>query len=198
MQLTRPSLQALPAPQRLSVMALVNEARVLFVVCLAAYLATAVALVFRGNVVLGDALARVENVDRVLYSRDPHLAALGFNYPPLPQLLYLPFVPLKYLWPPFVQSGFVGNAFSALFMAGAAVQLLKFFDEAGLGRVARRILVATFVVQPMILFSAGNGMTEACALFFLLVAIRHFGIVFGIGDYPVTRKELAWRLFKRV
>lgn len=205
MQLTRPSLRALPAPQRLSAIAFVREGRLVFAVCLAAYLATAVALVFRGSVVLGDALARVENVDRVLFSRDPHLAALGFNYPPFPQLLYLPFVPLKYLWPPLVQSGFVGNVFSAFFMAGAAVQLLKLFEEAGLVRPTRLVLVATFAVQPMILYSAGNGMTEACALFFLLVAVRHFNVWLRSADLKaqvitgcalgcafLTRYELAF------
>jgi hypothetical protein len=159
-------------PIRTTQITLLAEGHVVFLSCLLAYLATGIFLVFVGNVILGDALARVENIDRVLYSRDPHLAAIGFNFPPLPHLLYLPFLPLKSFWPPLVTDGFIGNIFSAVFMAGAVYQVNGFLADTGVKRSLRLALVATFALHPMILYSGANGMTEAPSLFFLLVAVR--------------------------
>jgi len=153
-------------------LALLTEKNTIFLACVSAYLAAAAFLVFRGNVILGDALARVENVDRVLYSRDPHLAAIGFNFPPLPQLFYLPFIPLKAIWPALVTYGFIGNIFSAFFMAAAVYQLCGFLSDIGVRRGPRLALTATFALHPMILYSGANGMTEAPSLLFLLIAAR--------------------------
>src|SRR5690349_19080871 len=87
------------------------------------YLAVSAILVFGANVILGDALARVANAYRILFSRDPHLAAIGFVWSPLPPLAVLPLLPLKSLWPDLVARGFAGNIVTALFMAGAVYQV---------------------------------------------------------------------------
>jgi hypothetical protein len=151
-----------------------TEKNTVFVVCLLLYLAAGTFLVFKGNVILGDALARVENVDRVLYARDPHLAAIGFNFPPLPQLAYLPFLPLASLWAPLVTYGFIGNIFSALFMAAAVYQLHGFLTDCGVQRGPRLALAATFALHPLVAFSGADGMTEAPSVLFLLLAVRNF------------------------
>lgn len=184
---------------------ILTESHVVFLSSLLVYLATGIFLVFVGNVILGDALARVENIDRVLYSRDPHLAAIGFNFPPLPHLLYLPFIPLKALWPPLVTDGFIGNIFSAVLMAGAVYQVNGFLAEAGVKRGLRLALIATFALHPMILYSGANGMTEASSLFFLLVAVRQLARWCRQGDVSaqvytgvalslafLTRYEAVW------
>src|SRR6266853_5218431 len=81
------------------------------------YLAVAWVLVFGANVILGDALARVANAYRILFSRDPHLAAIGFVWSPLPPLADLPLLPFKAFWPDLVSRGFAGNIVTAAFMA---------------------------------------------------------------------------------
>src|SRR3982074_579514 len=93
---------------------------------LAGSLAAATYLVFGVHVVIGDALSRVANAQYVLFSRDPHLAAIGFVWNPLPSLVELIVLPFRSLWPVLAQVGFAANLMSALFMAGAVYQLLRF------------------------------------------------------------------------
>jgi hypothetical protein len=141
--------------------------------CFVGYLVVAAILVFGANVILGDALARVENVERVLYSRDPHLAATGFAWPPLPTLMELPLVPLSALWPPLVRVGFAANVMSAIFMAGVVYQVRRWLLEVGLGGASGLLLTVVFAAHPMIVFYGANGMSEAPFLFFLLLTTRH-------------------------
>jgi hypothetical protein len=155
---------------------------VLAAICLVGYLGVAAILVFGANVILGDALARVENVERVLYSRDPHLAATGFAWPPLPALTELPLVPLSAFWPPLVQLGFAANLMSATFMAGAVYQVHRWLLDVGLASVASLLLTALFAAHPMIVFYGANGMSEAPFLFFLLLATRHLSAWLETGQ----------------
>ncbi len=172
MQVSRVFIGVHEEPSPEARQAVPTEGKSVFAFWLATYLVAGSLLVFRGNVILGDALARVENIDRVLYSRDPHLAAIGFNFPPLPQLLYLPFIPLASLWPALVKYGFIGNIFSAFFMAAAVYQLRGFMADIGVRRGPRLALIATFALHPMVLYSGANGMTEAPSLLFLMLAVR--------------------------
>src|SRR4029077_19837934 len=119
-----------------------NEQAVVFVVVLGFYLAVAYALVFSGNALAGDGVSRVATANRILFSRDPHLAAIGFVWSPLPNLVLLPLVPFKFLWPALVQQAFAGNIVSSLFMAGAAWQLLGFLREIGVKPAMRVALTA--------------------------------------------------------
>jgi hypothetical protein len=146
---------------------------VLFGVSLMIYLGLAALLVFGMNSVEGDVWSRVGNAFYMLYSRDPHLAALGFVWNPLPSLAVLPLLPLKGLWPPLVEQGFAGNIVSALCMAGAVYQVRATLRELEVSRVTSVILTVLFALHPMILLYAANGMSEAMFLFFGLTAVRH-------------------------
>ena len=81
------------------------------------YLAVAVLLV-RHDILFADAMSRVGNACYVLFSRDPHLPAIGFVWNPLPSLVLLPILPLKSVAPWLVTHGFAGAIQSALLMAG--------------------------------------------------------------------------------
>jgi len=137
------------------------------------YLGAAALLVFGAHVVAADALSRVANAYYTVASRDPHLAAIGFVWNPLPSLLALPLIALKTVWPSLVQLGFAGNIVSALFLAGAAYQLHGLLLDLGLKRVLALGLTAVFVVQPMILYLGANGASEAIFLFFVMLAVRN-------------------------
>jgi hypothetical protein len=147
-----------------------------------AYLAAAAFLVFQRNLLVGDAISRVGIALRILYSRDPHLAAVGFVWSPLPPLTLLPFIPLKAVWPGLVSVGFAGNLVSALFMAGAVYQLHGILKDSRVNPVARVALTAAFALHPLIVFSAANGMTEAPAIFFLLLSTRHLARWIDTGE----------------
>lgn len=154
-----------------------------FLVPLVLYLAAAAYLVYGLEIVLGDAWSRVGNAYYVLFSRDPHLAAIGFVWNPLPALATMPMVLLSPVWPDLVKLGFAANIVSATFMAGSVYVFHRLAREVGVGRVMAAALAATFALHPMILLYAANGMSEAPFLFFLLAA---------------TRELLAWNRTREV
>lgn len=150
----------------------VQEKHVVFLLAFCLYLGLAVYLVLFRNAVFGDALARVGNAQYVVSSRDPHLAAIGFVWNPLPSLLLLPFIPLRWLWADGVSTGFVASVESALFMAGAVSLVRGILADLGTGRLVRWLLLLAFAVHPMILTYGYNGMSEAPLLLFTLLASR--------------------------
>lgn len=155
-----------------------------FALGLAGYLSFAWILVFGHNLIEGDAYSRVANAYYVLYSRDPHLAAIGFVWNPLPSLTMLLVLPLKALWPALVTDGFAANIVSSVFMAAAVYQLNQTLAEARLGRIARGALLVLFAAQPLILYSGSNGLSEAPILFFLFFTIRYLARWLRQDDLP--------------
>lgn len=143
-----------------------SEGVVLFVALTMLYLLVAVWLM-KNNVLFADAMSRVGNAYYVLYSRDPHLPALGFVWNPLPSLLLVPFLPLASLAPWLVSYGFLGSIESAVMMAGTVALVAGCLLKLGVPRVARLLLSAVLAFQPMIMLYAGSGLSEAMMLFFL-------------------------------
>jgi len=169
--------QALPRPRAIAYGRLrfrrPSDAWIVFGLALGLYLAVAAILVFKGNAVAGDGISRVGTANGVLFSRDPHLAAVGFVWSPLPNLVLVPLVPLKFLWPALVQQAFLGNIVSSLFMAGAVYQMLRFLQDLGVRRALQLMLIACFALHPMIILHGANAMSEAPLIFFLLLVVRH-------------------------
>jgi hypothetical protein len=143
-----------------------------FLGLLALYLITAAWLVFGQHSLMEDALSRVANASYVIYSREPKLANLGFVWTPLPSLLIMPFLPLKYLWPALVHQGFLANVLSAIAMAASARALSALLGALGVVRKIRIGLAIAFGLQPMIIWFGANGMTEALLILFLLLTAR--------------------------
>jgi hypothetical protein len=169
----RPRFVAIP--RRLIRLHRPSDAVIWFWSCLVAYLAVAVyvTLIAHSQGLGQDGVSRVAIANRILFSRDPHLAAVGFVWSPLPELVLVPLVALKSVWPALVQEAFAGNIVSALFMAGAAYQIFRFMEEVGVRRWVRWLLTATFALHPMIILYAINSMSEAMFIFFLLLVARH-------------------------
>ena len=169
----RPRFVAMP--RRLARVHRPSDALIWFWSALVAYLAVAfyVTLVAHSQGLGQDGVSRVAIANRILFSRDPHLAAVGFVWSPLPELVLLPLVALKSVWPALVQDAFAGNIVSALFMAGAAYHVFRFLEEVGVRRWVRWLLTATFALHPMIILYAINSMSEAMFIFFLLLVARH-------------------------
>jgi hypothetical protein len=147
--------------------------KALFLGIFAMYFGAAGYLDLVANVIAGDALSHVAIAQRVLFSHDPHLAAIGFVWSPLPTLALLPLVPLKTLWPQLTTLGLAGGIVSAICMAAAVIQLRGMFVEMGLTRGRILVLTGAFALHPLVFVFAANGMTEAMLLLFLLVAVRY-------------------------
>jgi hypothetical protein len=143
-----------------------------FVLLLVVYLAVGLVLGLINHFYLGDAWSRAGSAYYMLFSRDPHLAAIGFVWSPLPTLVLLPLVAISPLWPPLVESGFATNIMSALCMAAALVQMLGTLRDLGLNRPQRLGIVVAVGLHPMIIQYAANGMSEAPLLLFMAIAVR--------------------------
>jgi hypothetical protein len=150
-----------------------GEGSYVFWLSAALYLALAVVMVLQLHLLVGDAWSRVGNAYYMLFSRDPHLAAIGFVWNPLPSLLVAPLLLFAPLWPPLVQQGFAANLISAFAMAGAVYQLRGVLADWGLGRVVRLLVVILFALHPMIVHYGANGDTEALFILLLLIAVRY-------------------------
>jgi hypothetical protein len=118
-----------------------------------------------------DALSRATSALTALYSADPHLAAIGFVWMPLPTLLELIPTAFYALWTPVVSSGFASTLITAVAGGGTAVMLLltsKAFGIPDKFGVAYALLVST---NPMLFLFAGNGMSEGLAAPFMIGTI---------------------------
>ena len=145
-----------------------TEPVAVFLVAAVGYLGVA-ALMAGHNIVFADAMSRVGNAYYVLFSRDPHLPAIGFVWNPLPSLVLLPLLPFRFLAPWLVSNGIAGAVQSALTMAGTVSVLIALLRRLGVGRAARVVVTVLFAVQPMILLYAGSGLSEPMLLLFLMV-----------------------------
>ncbi|MGJ6126168.1 ABC transporter [Mycolicibacterium sp. Y3] len=143
-----------------------------YLTMLVAYLAVGYWLQVHNGFILGDALSRVQASESVLYSRDPHLAAIGFIFTPLTAMLEVPVMLLSPFFPDLTARGFAGSVMSAVFMAGAVVQIFATGSDRGLPRAYTLTITALFALNPMIMFYGSNGMSEAPFLFFLTWAVR--------------------------
>jgi hypothetical protein len=142
---------------------------------LIAYLAAAVVVILRAHSLIGDAWSRVANAYYVLYSRDPHVAAIGFVWNPLPSIAVMPLLPLKVVWPDMVATGFAASIVSAICMAGAVWQVHGIALDWGVRRSARILVAVLFAFNPMILYYGANGMSEAMFMLTLVVTVRYLG-----------------------
>jgi len=142
-------------------------------VCFVAYLAAAEVLYFHFRSSVGDAQSRLSNAYYVLFSRDPHMAAVGFVWNPLPSWAELPLVAFKDFLPYLTRDELASFIVSAAAMAMAVVELSRLLSEAGVGVAVRRTLVALFALQPMIFYYGANGMSEALELCFTIATARY-------------------------
>jgi hypothetical protein len=142
----------------------------LFVATAAVYLGGGLWLSFAQDSVMSDALSRTANGYYTVFSRDPHLAAVGFVWNPLPSLAQIPLLPLAKLWPAFAYRGVAASVQSALFMAGAVVYFRRTCRELGAGARVGWAMTVLFAVHPEIAYYGMNGMSEGSFLFFLLLA----------------------------
>jgi hypothetical protein len=152
-----------------------------FVTSMLLYLGVGWWLQVKQGFILGDALSRVQSAESVLYSRDPHLAAIGFIFTPLTALLELPAIVAAPLWPVLTARAFAGTIMSSLFMAGAVLQIFSMGTDRGLPRAYTLIVTVLVALNPMIVFYGSNGMSEAPFLFFLIWSVRRL-ILWVVND----------------
>ncbi len=96
-----------------------------FGLALALYAGVGYWLQVKNGYILGDALSRVQSAQSVIFSRDPHLAAIGFIFTPLTAIVQIPMIALSPIWPALTARAFAGSVMSSVFMAGTVVQIMS-------------------------------------------------------------------------
>ncbi len=132
------------------------------------YLVSGALLDFRYQTFALDAVSRLANGFYVLYSGDPHLAAVGFVWNPgssiaddIPLLFY-------HLWTPLATHISAATLVSSVAMAGMVYQVWCTLKEWGVTRAPRLVIVVILALNGMILYYGANGMSEALYLFTLV------------------------------
>jgi hypothetical protein len=121
---------------------------------------------------INDALNRSDDALYVTIGRDPHLGAIGFYWPPLPQLLQLPLMPFLR---PFGAEIMAGPISSAVCMALTVPVLAKIGQRLHLSRPLTFVFCLVFALTPDMIYTASNGMSEAC--FLLTGAVTMLGLL---------------------
>lgn len=150
----------------------INEIGVLTIVSVTGYVLVAFWIRYDLHFWINDALSRSADAVYVTVGRDPHLGAIGFYWPPLPQLIQIPLVPFLL---PFGQTQMAGPLSSAICVAVTIPVLARIGRLLGLGRGWTLAICLTFAVNPVIIYYAAIGMSEAC--FFLVGAVTMLGFL---------------------
>ena len=146
-----------------------TESAVLFLVFYAVYALIGYRVVVDQHVVVLDGLSRLAHAYFAWYNDPPKLAAIGFEWPPLMTLVFLPLAAIKSLATSFAALPLT----SAFFGAGLVVVLSRILSTFGMRPALRYPLVLLFAANPMIVFYATNGMAEIVYLFFLTVGLYY-------------------------
>jgi hypothetical protein len=152
---------------------LFGEGPIVFILAFASYLTVAILLAFKYGTMTGDAFSRMANGFYIIYSGDPHVAAVGFVWTPLQSIADMVLLLGNHIWPALAHYDMAGSLVSSLAMAGAAYQLLSSLREWGVTRGPRILLTGFFALNPMILLYGGNGMSEGLYMFTLIAATRY-------------------------
>ncbi len=122
------------------------------------------------KVVAFDSAFRALHAYSVFYNAPPKLAAIGFVWPPLMTLSFLPFVAIK----PLATSLVALPLYSAFFAALMIVVLNRTLAMLEMPRLPRYALLAAFAINPMIVHYATNGMAEIFVAFVTVVTVDQF------------------------
>jgi len=139
---------------------------------------------------IGDEIARSAAARYVVASRDPHLAAIGFVWLPLPSFVQIPFV---WILGPFglgVAAGPLSTAVAAALTIPVLIKVMRALD---VHPALATAILAIYALNPVTVFYAGIGMSEA--LFFLFLALAVLGYVSWLRDRrPTQLGTLAFAL----
>jgi hypothetical protein len=122
------------------------------------------------HVVVFDALNRLTDAYMVWWNDPPKLAAIGFQFPPLTTFVFLPLTLIK----PVATSLVALPLLTSLFAAGGIVWLDRTLARCEMPTMFRLPLIVAFGLNPMWVFYAGNGMSEAVYLAMLAFCLYGF------------------------
>lgn len=146
------------------------EGLLLFLVAAGVYFWVGYQTIVEDGVVVFDALDRLTRAYMAWHNDPPKLAAIGFVFPPLTTIVFLPFTVVKPLATSLVALP-LASAILGGWMVAAMNRLLARCSMPGL---QRWLVLAVFALNPLLLFYAGNGMSEVAYLALLTFSLYCF------------------------
>ncbi|MCR8632579.1 ArnT family glycosyltransferase [Paenibacillus radicis (ex Xue et al. 2023)] len=121
-----------------------------------------------------DSLSRVANAFYVLYSRDPHLAAIGFVWNPLPSFLELILLLFYPLFPELASHGIAAIIVSSIFAGLISMLIYNTCRKFGLPKWLGLSISLLYSLNPFIFLFGANGLSDAPYVFFLMYCVINF------------------------
>ncbi len=121
-----------------------------------------------------DAMSRVANAFYVLYSRDPHLGAIGFVWNPLPSLLEIVPLLIYPLYHPVASSGLASVLLTSLFAGLTATHLFRAGRKFELSVSMSATIALLYALNPFMFLFGANGLSDVPYMFFIIATITHF------------------------
>ncbi|MCK9486349.1 MAG: hypothetical protein M0R73_06560 [Dehalococcoidia bacterium] len=138
-----------------------------------------------------DSLSRTIDAQSVLFSRDPHLGAIGFVWPPLPTLTRIMLLPVTHL---AGMADFTGQLSSVLFAAVTVVMLHRILAVLGLTPAVRVTWMGAALLNPVVILHFANGTAES-AFTLLVLLVLYSALRLDLAPLPaLTGMGLALAL----
>lgn len=147
-----------------------RQAATLFTVASVGYFLLGAWLLEVPHILVFDGFARLSHAYFVWWNDPPKLTAIGFVWPPVATLVFLPYTVFK----PLATSLLALPLMTSMFAGALLVVLERLFRASRMSARERYALVAAFALNPMIAFYAANGMAEIVYLFFLVTGVYSF------------------------
>lgn len=147
-----------------------REGMIVFLVAFAVYMAVGYYVTIDQHVIVFDALDRLTRALLVWHNDPPKLAAIGFVFPPLTTAMFLPLAAIK----PLATSLIALPMASSICAAIAIVFLDRTLARCDMPLPLRAPLLLAFALNPLWVFYAGNGMSEALYSAFLAFSLYTF------------------------
>ena len=116
----------------------------------------------------GDAVSRASSALVAIHGADPHLAAIGFVWMPLPTLMQIVPVGFYNVWPGVVSSGFASSIVTVLAGSLTSVILFTAARRFGLSLALSSFYTLLVCFSPMLFLFSTTGMSEGAASPFLI------------------------------
>ncbi|MEA2139255.1 MAG: hypothetical protein QOG56_2405, partial [Solirubrobacteraceae bacterium] len=146
------------------------EGLLLFAIAAGLYFWVGYRTVVDDGIVVFDALDRLARAYMVWHNEPPKLAAIGFVFPPLTTMVFLPLTIVK----PLATSLVALPLASSLFGGSMVVAMNRLLARCSMPGLQRWPLLAVFALNPLLVFYAGNGMSEVVYLALLTFSLYCF------------------------
>ncbi len=133
------------------------------------WLAIAVLIYYGMDIWNADSLSRTIDAQTVLYSRDPHLGAIGFVWPPLPTLARIAIFPITHN---LGIAAFTGQLTSTIFAAGCVTVLYRILCTLNLRPTTRIVWMGVALLNPVVILHFTNGTAESAFTLLVLLAVN--------------------------